>query len=225
MTNGNGARSTRLGTCLLATALLLYVALQIASAQEPPKNFLLHSAAKPVAKITFDDAEGHARNLAEFRGKVLLLNIWATWCVPCRKEMPSLDRLQASLGGPDFQVMPVSIDRGGLDTIHKFYAEIGIRNLPTYADTSGEVLRKVLALGLPTTLLIDRAGQEIGRIVGPAEWDTPEVAEFLKPFINNRPLAVGQADRGPSQPQSDSPVKPPGVLTRSINWLRALLDK
>jgi hypothetical protein len=100
--------------------------------------------------------------------------------------MLALDRLQASMGGADFDVVPVSIDRGGIETIRKFYGDIGIRNLPMYVDPSGQVLRQVGAIGLPTTLLIDRSGREIGRVVGPAEWDAPRVAEFLRPFILSR---------------------------------------
>jgi len=114
---------------------------------------------------------------------VVVLNLWATWCVPCRKEMPALDRLQTSLGGRNFAVVPLSIDHGGRETVAKFYAEIGIRELPIYTDTSGEALRALGAVGLPTTLVLDRAGEEIARIVGPAEWDAPEVVEFLKAVI------------------------------------------
>jgi thiol-disulfide isomerase/thioredoxin len=154
-----------------------------AAAQEPPKNFILLDQPRAVAAINFGDGQGRARSLADFKGKVVLLNIWATWCVPCRKEMPALDRLQTSLGGRNFAVVPLSIDRGGRETVAKFYAEIGIRELPVYTDTSGEALRALGAVGLPTTLVLDRAGEEIARIVGPAEWDAPEVVEFLKAMI------------------------------------------
>src|SRR6266568_1333496 len=174
------------GTIFIAT-------LRVASAQEPPKNFVFVDNT-PVADVSFNDAEGLARKLADFNGKVLLVNIWATWCVPCRTEMPALDRLQARLGGSDFEVIPVSIDRGGMEAIRKFYSEIGVRNLAMYIDSSGQVLRQMRALGLPTTLLIDRSGREIGRVIGPAEWDTPEIAELLSPFIQNKNLS-NQADR------------------------------
>ena len=193
----------------------------MASAQEPPKNFVLLDKPNPVAEITFNDAEGYARKLADFRGKVVLLNVWATWCVPCRTEMPTLDRLQASLGGADFEVVPVSIDRGGLDVIRKFYNEIGISKLAMYVDPSGQVLHQVRALGLPTTVLIDRVGQEIGRVIGPAEWDTPEIAEFLRPFITNRTILVNQADRSDSQSPSDQS----NPFVRGIDWLRTFLTR
>ncbi len=129
----------------------------------------------------------------------MLLNVWATWCVPCRKEIPALDRLQASLGGADFEVVPVSIDRGGLETVRKFYNEIGIRNLAMYVDSSGQVLRQVRALGLPTTLLVDREGREVGRLIGPAEWDAPDMIEFVRCIISNK---------GPPKSGGDSAATP-----------------
>jgi thiol-disulfide isomerase/thioredoxin len=220
MTRSAGARTFGLATWLCATTLVV-ATLRIASAQEPPKNFVLLDKPNPVAEITFNDAEGHARKLADFRGKVVLLNVWATWCVPCRTEMPTLDRLQANLGGADFEVVPVSIDRGGLEVIRKFYNEIGIRNLAMYVDPSGQVLHQVRALGLPTTVLIDRVGQEIGRVIGPAEWDTPEIAEFLRPLITNRTILVNQADRSDSQSPSDQS----NPFVRGIDWLRTFLTR
>ena len=164
----------------MAAAVVMLATSQFAAGQEPPKNFVMHDAPKPVAAINFDDAQGRSRNLADFKGKVVLLNVWATWCGPCRKEMPALDRLQAALGGPDFEVVALSIDRGGMDAARKFFAEIGIRNLAMYLDGSGQALRTLSALGLPTTLLIDREGREIGRLIGPADWDSPEMVEFVR---------------------------------------------
>lgn len=170
--------------------------LRTATAGELPRNFVLHDTPKPVAQdVSFSDAEGHVHSLADRKAKTLLLNIWATWCVPCRNEMPALDRLQASMGGADFEVFPVSIDRGGIDAVRKFYTDIGIRNLAMYVDQSGQVLRQFGAIGLPTTLLIDRGGREIGRVIGPAEWDSPEIAEFLKPIITNRIEIAAQTSK------------------------------
>jgi thiol-disulfide isomerase/thioredoxin len=181
MTRSVAASTFSIATWLCATAFIAM--LRIASAQEPPKNFVFVDKPTPVPESNFDDADGQARNFADFKGKVLLVNIWATWCVPCRKEMPALDRLQARLGGSDFAVIPISIDRGGMEAIRKFYSEAGVHNLAMYVDTAGQVLRQVRALGLPTTLLIDGAGQEIGRVIGPAEWDTPEIIAFVKCFV------------------------------------------
>ena len=215
MTRSIGAFTFSVAAWLCATAFI--ATLRIASAQEPPKNFVFVGKPTPILEITFDDTEGQARKLADFKGKVLLVNIWATWCGPCRKEMPALDRLQARLGGPDFEVIPVSIDRGGMEAIRKFYGEIGVRNLAMYVDTVGQVLRQVRALGLPTTLLIDRSGQEIGRVIGPVEWDTPEIAEFLSSFIQNKNLP-DRADRGNSPPL-DCP-NAPSLVMQSLRWLR-----
>ena len=210
-----GASTFSVATWLCTAAFI--ATLRIASAQEAPKNFVFVSKPTPVPEINFDDAEGQARKLSDFKGKVLLVNIWATWCGPCRTEMPALDRLQARLGGSDFEVIPVSIDRGGMEAIRKFYNEIGVRNLAMYIDSSGQALRQTRALGLPTTLLIDRSGQEIGRVIGPVEWDAPEIAEFLSSFIQNKNLP-DRADRGNSPPTDCSDT--PSVVMRSLRWLR-----
>jgi thiol-disulfide isomerase/thioredoxin len=168
--------------CVAALPLAVASA-QIGAAQESPRNLVIHNAPKPVAPIKFEDEGGQTRSLADFNGKVVVLNIWATWCVPCRREMPTLDRLQAALGGPEFEVIPVSIDRGGIDTIRKFYADIAVHNLAMYVDTSGQALREIGAIGLPTTLIVNRDGEEVGRIVGPAEWDSAEIMQFLRLII------------------------------------------
>jgi thiol-disulfide isomerase/thioredoxin len=206
-----------------AATMLALTSSQFALAQQPPKNFATHDAAKPVAVVEFDAAPGHSRSLADFKGRVVLLNIWATWCVPCRKEMPALDRLQESLGAPDFEVVPLSIDRGGLEVVRKFYEEVGIHHLAMYVDVSGQAYRRLSVLGLPTTFLIDRSGLEVGLIIGPAEWGSPEIAEFLKPIISNRDAPAKRADRDDqSWPISDDPDAP-GPLARGLQWLRAFL--
>lgn len=165
----------------LGVALVLLV--QPVSSADAPQKFALHPAPKPVPEIQFQDSDGKALTLQDFRGKVVLLNIWATWCIPCRHEMPTLDRLQAELGGPDFQVVPLSIDRNGFEAITKFYGEVGIKHLAIYLDSSTEAASKLGAVGLPTTLLIDRDGGEIGRLVGPAEWDSPDMVTFIRGYL------------------------------------------
>ncbi len=177
---------TLIARCLslhLLAAGLLVAGTAIAAAQQLPKNFILHEAPKPIASIAFEDGQGRQRNLAEFRGKVVLLNIWATWCGPCRREMPSLDRLQGLLGGADFDVVALSIDRSGIETVRKFYDDVGIRHLSIYLDSSGKAARELATIGVPATLLIDRAGRELGRLIGPAEWDEPDIVQFLKRII------------------------------------------
>jgi thiol-disulfide isomerase/thioredoxin len=153
----------------------------------PPQNFVIGDAPKQVPELQFTDAAGNPRTLADFKGKTVLLNLWATWCLPCRKEMPALDRLQATLGGEDFEVVPVSIDRKGMDAVNKFYAEIGLQHLARYvAPAANRALDQFGVFGLPATLLIDRSGQELGRLVGPAEWDSPEMIAFLKGVITQQ---------------------------------------
>lgn len=140
----------------------------------------LHDSPRDLPDLHFKDGSGKPVSLADFRGRVVLLNLWATWCGPCREEMPTLDRLQATLGGPDFEVVALSIDRAGIGAVDAFYADIGVENLARYIDESGGVAQQLSALGLPTTLLLDREGREIARHVGPAEWDKPEMVTFLR---------------------------------------------
>src|SRR5712692_4675042 len=127
------ARLNRSAAACLTGAMIVAAQSQLAAAQELLKNFVMHEVAKPVPRIKFEDGQGQARSLADFEGKAVVLNLWATWCVPCRREMPALDRLQGSLGGSEFAVVPVSVDRG-IEVVAKFYSDIGIRNLPTYVD-------------------------------------------------------------------------------------------
>jgi len=111
------------------------------------------------------------------------VNVWATWCVPCREEMPTLDALQAELGGDDFEVVALSIDRAGSQIVRRFYDEIGVTNLNMYVDQTMLSMTALRTVGLPTTILIDAQGRELGRLVGPAEWDDPEMVSFLRSFI------------------------------------------
>jgi thiol-disulfide isomerase/thioredoxin len=142
---------------------------------------------RPVADTWFQDDEGHNVALAGFRGRVILLNIWATWCVPCRQEMPALDRLQARLGGEDFRVIALSIDRKGVEAVKGFYREVGVEKLAIYVDPSGRVSRRLAIPGVPTTLLIDREGREVARKMGAAEWDGREMVSLIERTMRARP--------------------------------------
>jgi thiol-disulfide isomerase/thioredoxin len=135
---------------------------------------------KEVPALQFEDAAGHARSLADFKGKVVLLNLWATWCAPCREEMPALDRLQAELGGPRFEVVALSVDQQGAQIARKFFAEAGVKSLALYVDPSAQAAFKLGAAGLPASLLVDASGREVGRHLGPAKWDSPEVVSELR---------------------------------------------
>ncbi|WP_244619997.1 TlpA disulfide reductase family protein [Mesorhizobium sp. NFR06] len=164
----------------LAMALVLLAVAWPAAAAGPTPEFAIPEAPAAVPQISFTDGAGRLKTLADYPGKVVLLNIWATWCAPCRKEMPTLDRLQAELGGPDFEVVAVSMDRGGPELVKKFFAEIGVTHLALNIDTSARAMFTLGAVGLPMTLLIDRNGKEIGRLIGPAEWDAPDMVNFIR---------------------------------------------
>lgn len=143
-------------------------------------EFPLLDEPRSVPELRFVNGENRTITLADFRGKTVLLNIWATWCVPCRREMPALDRLQTELGGPTFEVLALSIDRQGVSEVSRFYDEYDLKTLQIYVDASGQAARDLGVVGIPTTLLIDHNGNEIGRMVGPAEWDAPELLSFFR---------------------------------------------
>jgi thiol-disulfide isomerase/thioredoxin len=135
-------------------------------------------------ELTFQDSTGQNKTLADWRGRTVLLNLWATWCVPCRKEMPLLDALQEKLGGPDFEVVAVNTDTRDPDKPKAWLKEVGITRLAYYADPSGKLFQDLKvagkALGLPTTLLIDGAGCELGTISGPAEWASEDALNLVR---------------------------------------------
>jgi thiol-disulfide isomerase/thioredoxin len=138
---------------------------------------------KPVPELTFFDAEGNEVRLADFQGEVVVLNLWATWCAPCRREMPSLDRLQARYGGDGLEVVALSLDRGDVAKIREFFEELGISHLAIYQDPKARASRELGAPGLPTTIVLDRAGQEVGRLLGPAEWDSDEAFALIDSIL------------------------------------------
>jgi thiol-disulfide isomerase/thioredoxin len=133
--------------------------------------------------LAFVDADGRARTLAEWRGRVVLLNLWATWCAPCLEEMPALDRLQARLGGGGFEVVALAMDRQGATLVRPFFTKLGLARLALYLDASGAATRAVGARGLPTSLLLDRAGRELGRVEGAADWDGAALDRVVRAAI------------------------------------------
>ncbi len=185
MRSALASRIGLLGVWLAGTFFATAVA-PLAIAQSLPPNFVLHDTPRPIPTIRFEDDQGRSLGLADFKGKVVLMNIWATWCAPCRREMPSLDRLQGALGNADFALVALSIDRSGIEVVRKFYAALGIRNLAIYIDTSGKLPRELGVVGVPSTLFVGRDGMELGRLIGPAEWDAPEIVEFLKRTLSQK---------------------------------------
>jgi len=142
--------------------------------------FVYKASPEPVANVNFADESGAAKSLADFRGKVVLLNLWATWCAPCREEMPSLDRLQKELGSDRFQVVALAVDRSGVDAVRKFLDGVKASSLELYIDTTTRAGTAAKVIGMPTTLLIDAQGREIGRLPGPAEWDSPAAKALIQ---------------------------------------------
>ncbi|MFZ5673165.1 MAG: TlpA family protein disulfide reductase [Pseudomonadota bacterium] len=164
----------------VAAALLL---LGVVALAQMPGDYVMSQPPKPMPTFEFADDQDRPPRLSEFQGKVVPLNVWATWCSPCRKEMPALGRLQSAPGNNDFQMVASSVDRQGLSAVKRFYAEIGIKHLPMFSDTRVRTLPKLTVFGIPTTLLIDLQSQEIGRLIGPADWNRLEIVAFLSNVI------------------------------------------
>jgi thiol-disulfide isomerase/thioredoxin len=133
--------------------------------------------------ISLADTNGHSVELSELRGKLVLVNLWATWCEPCLREMPSLERLQSRLG-ERIAVLAVSEDRGGNKTVEPFIAKLGLKSVKIYIDPKSEVGHAFGARGLPTSFLIDREGNVLGRVEGAAEWDSPKILGILEPLLS-----------------------------------------
>jgi thiol-disulfide isomerase/thioredoxin len=142
-----------------------------------------------VPDLTFKDAEGHERKLSDWRGHTVLLNLWATWCVPCRKEMPALDKLQAALGGDKFEVVTINIDTRDPEKPLAFLKDAGVMHLAYYSDQSAKVFQELKlagkAFGMPTTLIVDPNGCEIGEMAGPAEWASADGVKLVSAAIGN----------------------------------------
>jgi thiol-disulfide isomerase/thioredoxin len=145
--------------------------------------FAVADPSQRLPDLAFRDATGAERHLSDWRGRTVLLNLWATWCVPCRKEMPALEALEGKLGGPGFEVVAVNIDTRDGDKPRAWLKEVGIDRLAYYADPTAKVFQdlKIMgrAAGMPTTLLVDPAGCEIGTVAGPAEWASDDAVKLI----------------------------------------------
>ncbi|MCR4283437.1 MAG: TlpA family protein disulfide reductase [Bauldia sp.] len=179
--NGNGGTAAGCDLALQAARRVAPLATgEVAAfrAAEAPEQF---------GDLVFKAPDGGASGLAAFSGQIVLLNLWATWCVPCRAEMPALDRLQASLGGDDFAVVAVNVDVRNEERARAFLEDIGVDNLAFYSDPSlamfNNLKRRGLAFGLPTSLLLDGKGCGIGMVEGPAMWDSDEAKALIRAAI------------------------------------------
>jgi len=176
------SRSVWFGT----VAVALLVALSAAGAAEEEKlklgEFIPESAPQPAPETAFTDAQGKPVSLADFKGKPVVVNLWATWCKPCLQEMPSLDRLQSKLGDK-LAVAAVSEDHGGAQRVGPFVANMGLRKLRIYLDPQSDVGHAFNVRGLPTSIVIDAAGRVVGRVEGAAEWDSDTMMGVLRPLL------------------------------------------
>ncbi len=146
--------------------------------------FIKHPAPKDIAAFSFTDGFGTVKDLSSWKGRVVLLNLWATWCAPCRKEMPELARLQKLMGSVDFEVIALSEDLKGAEASVAFLKEIGADNLALYVDPKATALAAIQSVGLPTTLLIDRNGKEVGRLLGPADWASEDAQKLVRAALD-----------------------------------------
>ena len=137
--------------------------------------------------LAFEDADGKPRKLSDWRGKTVLVNLWATWCVPCRKEMPALDSLQTKLGGKDFEVVAINIDTRDSEKPKAFLKDANLTRLGYFSDTKAKVFQDLKnvgkALGMPTSVLVDAQGCEIGNMAGPAEWASDDAIKLIKAAV------------------------------------------
>jgi thiol-disulfide isomerase/thioredoxin len=183
---GGGARNQAVAACAATPEKL---ALLKPLAKGEVAAMVLGETPRPLPDLSFTAADGAQKKLSDFKGRTVVFNIWATWCVPCREEMPALDRLQGSLGGERLEVVAVSIDSGGDDKPRSFYRDNGIANLELYTDPSSQTFRGLKAVGravgLPTTLLIDEAGCEIGYLPGPADWGSEDAKALVSAAAAN----------------------------------------
>ena len=168
---------------LVLAASMLLTPPKVSAQSDVASKFSWFESPRILPEVRFHDEQEAELTLLDFAGKVVVLNVWATWCVPCREEMPALDQLEAELGGEDFVVLPLSVDRAGVVAVQDFYAEIGIQQLGIYVIDDFSTIRALRVQGIPTTLLLDKEGREVARLIGPADWTAPEMVKFLREFL------------------------------------------
>ena len=163
---------------------LAYVALppllrELFPPELPAAKLSTHNSPRQLQEFAFSDGSGRSLTLGSFHDSFLLVNVWATWCPPCRDEMASLDHLAQLFADRRIEIVPISIDVSGVSSVRHFYAKLGLRNLSIYVDPSKEVMDALGVIGIPTTLLVDPQGREVARMVGPARWDAPETMQRI----------------------------------------------
>ncbi|NIA68430.1 TlpA family protein disulfide reductase [Pelagibius litoralis] len=151
------------------------------------ENFTFSDPPVPAPSVAFESLYGVPLDLGEFKGEVVLVNFWATWCAPCVREMPGLERLHQALKDEGFLVAAVSEDRGGADKVVPFLDRLGLKELPVFLDQKGALARAFSVRGLPATFLIDRNGGIVAGLTGPAEWDSPEAIALIRHYLRSDP--------------------------------------
>ena len=174
-------RNVRKLLVVLYTALMLGANLtsaDVAALREGDmKKLMLLDAPVPVPEAVLLDAEDGEHALADYKGKWVVLNFWATWCAPCRREMPSLERLQAAM--PELAVVPVATGRNAVEGIRRFFEEAGVKTLPILRDPQSKLAHAMGVMGLPVTVILNPEGQEVARLIGDAEWDSDSAKAVL----------------------------------------------
>ncbi len=184
----SGLRATRRAMALAAAGTLAGAAF----GRKALAARMVESGPKPLPEFSFTDAEGKPHTVADFAGRGLLINLWATWCPPCVAEMPALDRTQAALAAEGIVVLPLSSDRGGKAMVEPFYRDKGIRQLGLWLDPRGAAGRALGVRGLPTTLVVDREGRERARVEGDQPWDSPEMLAAIRRLVGPPPAPSDQ---------------------------------
>ena len=146
-------------------------------------KMVIHKAPRPRLEKQVESRSGAAKQVEDWEGKVVVLNFWATWCPPCRKEMPSLDRLQGAMGNDGFEVVALSMDRASVEKIDNFFMSINVEHLDIFREPSLRIGTEAGVLGMPITLVLDRQGREIARLQGEAEWDGPNAQNLLNQIM------------------------------------------
>jgi len=181
----------------LLTAVAFILVLQTALADKGPprtgwmKKFTVIENPYPASPVEVTDGSGRPIRLSQFAGRVVLVNFWATWCTPCVREMPGLDKLQERLGGPDFVVVAINEDRDGIEVAKPFLKKLKTPNLELYIDEGMKLMRALNVRGMPTSFLLNRSGEVVGKLEGIAEWSSTEAESLIRYYLKRSTSALG----------------------------------